>query len=257
MKIATWNVNSINMRLPHVLAWLKDNAPDVLLLQELKCVEENFPRLEIESLGYTCAVRGQKAWNGVAILSKHDIENVKTILPGDDADEQARYIEATIKDVRVASIYLPNGNPVESEKFNYKLKWFDRLIAHARVLLAQEIPVVLGGDYNVIPEARDCHDPAVWANDALFRIESRKKWREMTHLGYTDALRIFNTQDHQYTFWDYQGGAWPQNHGIRIDHFLLSPQATDRAEGCAVDSTPRGLEKASDHTPVVLNLRAS
>jgi exodeoxyribonuclease-3 len=159
-----------------------------------------------------------------------------------------------VQGVRVASIYLPNGNPVESEKFPYKLSWFDRLIAHARTLLAEEIPAVLGGDYNVIPEARDCYDPAAWAEDALFRLESRRKLRALTYLGFTDAFRAFNNKDHQYTFWDYQAGCWPQNKGIRIDHFLLSPQAADRAETCEIDAKPRGMEKASDHTPVVLTI---
>jgi len=253
VKIATWNVNSIGVRLPHVLDWLKTNEPDVLLLQELKCPDEKFPRAEIESAGYQCAVHGQKTYNGVAILAKHEIEDLKTGLPGEN--EQSRYIEATVQGVRVASIYLPNGNPVDSEKYPYKLAWFDRLISHARTLLAQEIPAVLGGDYNVIPEARDCYDPEGWTNDALFRLESRRKLRELTYLGFTDAFRAFNDKDHQYTFWDYQAGAWPRNHGLRIDHFLLSPQAADRAEDCVIDAKPRALEKASDHTPVVLTLK--
>jgi exodeoxyribonuclease-3 len=254
MKIASWNVNSIAVRLPHALDFLREDKPDVLLLQELKCADEKFPRAEIEKAGYQAAVHGQKTYNGVAILSKHTIENVKTGLPGGDDDTHSRYIEATVGGVRIASIYLPNGNPVGSEKYPYKLSWFDRLIAHARTLLAEEIPAVLGGDFNVIPEARDCHDPEAWENDALFRLESRKKWRTLCNLGYTDAFRAFNDQDHQYTFWDYQAGSWPKNNGIRIDHFLLSPQAADRAKGCVIDKDMRGREKASDHVPVMVEL---
>lgn len=255
MKLATWNVNSINVRLPHVLEWLQKHVPDVLLLQELKMTEDKFSLDDFKTIGYASAVFGQKSWNGVAILSKHPIENVIKGLPGDDADEQARYIEATVKGVRVASIYLPNGNPVDTEKFPYKLKWFDRLTAHAKNLLAQEVPAVLGGDYNIIPEDRDCHDPAAWANDALFRMESRRKWRALCNLGFTDAFRAVNDEDHQYTFWDYQAGCWPKDHGIRIDHFLLSPQAADRLKSCVIDKEPRGKEKASDHTPVILDLK--
>lgn len=256
MKIASWNVNSIKARLPNVLAWIAKQQPDVLLLQELKCVNENFPEKEFRDAGYNTAVFGQKSWNGVAILSKIKIDDVKNGLPGDSADEQSRYIEATIRGIRVASIYLPNGNPVDTEKYPYKLKWCDRLIAHAKGLLKQEIPVVLGGDYNIIPEARDCHDPKLWQEDALFRLESRKKLRELLYLGYTDALRVFNDHPHQFTFWDYQAGAWPRNAGIRIDHILCSPQAADALENCVIDSEPRGEEKASDHTPIMATLRA-
>ncbi len=256
MIIATWNVNSITARLENVLAWLEAQAPDILLLQELKATEENFPKAAFAALGYHAAVCGQKAWNGVAILSKHDVQDIKIGLPGDAADEQARYIEATINGMRVASLYLPNGNPVESEKYPYKLKWMDRLHAHAQNLLTTEQPVILGGDYNIIPEDIDCHDPRLWQDDALFRLESRRKFRALMHLGLTDAFRVNNAQAHQYTFWDYQGGAWPQNHGIRIDHFLLSPQAADLLEECRIDTDPRGKDKASDHTPVMLRLKA-
>lgn len=255
MKIASWNVNSVNMRLPNMLAWLKDNAVDVLLLQELKAVTEKFPLEEIKAAGYSAEVHGQKSWNGVAILSKHPIENVLRGLPGDDTDEQSRYIEATIKGLRIASIYLPNGNPVGTEKYPYKLKWMDRLIAHAKELLATEQAVILGGDYNIIPEARDCYDPVGWSDDALFRLESRQKFRNLLNLGYTDAFRAVNQQDQQYTFWDYQAGAWPMNKGLRIDHFLLSAQAADRLQACHIDAKPRGLEKASDHTPIIVEIR--
>lgn len=254
MKIASWNVNSINMRLPHVLDWLTKHKPDALLLQELKCTDDKFPLAEIEAAGYKAAVHGQKSWNGVAILSPHDITDIHRGLPGDDSDEQARYIEASINGLRVASIYLPNGNPVDSEKYPYKLRWFDRLIAHARGLLAQDIAVVLGGDYNIIPEPRDCHDPAAWAEDALFRLDSRRKFRSLVHLGYTDAFRVMNDDSEQYTFWDYQAGAWPRNNGIRIDHLLLSPRAADRLKDCRIDREPRAAEKASDHTPIYAEL---
>jgi exodeoxyribonuclease-3 len=255
LRIASWNINSVNARLPNLLAWLKASAPDVVLLQELKCTDDKFPVMELEAAGYHAAVHGQKSWNGVAILSRKPLQNVQKGLNGDDADEQARYIEATVSGVRVASLYLPNGNPVDSEKYPYKLSWCDRLAARAKALLETEIPVVLGGDYNVIPEARDCYDPAAWAEDALFRLDSRKKLRTILNLGYTDAFRAVNDEDHQYTFWDYQAGAWPRDMGIRIDHFLLSPQATDRLSACVIDKEPRGLEKASDHTPIVVTLQ--
>ena len=254
MKIVSWNVNSINQRLPLLLQWLQANTPDVVMLQELKCMDEKFPRAEIEAAGYSCEVFGQKSWNGVAILSRHPIENVTRGLTGDESDEQSRYIEATIKGIRVGCIYLPNGNPVDTEKYPYKLRWMDRLATHAKTLLAQEIPFVLGGDYNIIPQARDCHDPAVWAEDALFRLESRQKFRTLLNLGLTEAFRAVNHNAGEYTFWDYQAGAWPRNHGIRIDHFLLSPQAADKLVSCVIDREPRSWEKASDHVPVVLQL---
>ncbi len=255
MRITSWNVNSIKTRLPNVLAWLETSPVDVLLLQELKCVTENFPAEEFKAAGYDAAVFGQKAWNGVALLSKHKIDDVKTGLPGDETDEQSRYIEATVNGIRIASIYLPNGNPVDTEKYPYKLRWFDRLNAHAQDLLKTELPVVLGGDFNLIPEPRDCWDPMVWQDDALFKIESRRKFRQLQNMGYTDAFRVVNNLDHQFTFWDYQAGAWPRNLGIRIDHFMLSPQAADRLVSCNIDSAPRALEKASDHTPITVEIK--
>ncbi|HMA15637.1 MAG: exodeoxyribonuclease III [Bacteroidota bacterium] len=255
LSIATWNVNSIKARLPNVLAWLKVAQPDVALLQELKCVDENFPRLEIEELGYNVAVNGQKSYNGVAILSKFPLEDVLRGLPGNDGDDHARYLEATVKGFRVATIYLPNGNPIGTEKFTYKLAWMDRLIAHAKSLLASEQPVVLGGDYNVIPQEEDVYDPRAFASDALAQPESRSRFRTLLNLGYTDALRALHRQPHLYTFWDYQGGGWQHDKGLRIDHFLLSPQAADLLESCEVDRAPRGEPKASDHTPVICRLR--
>lgn len=255
LSVATWNVNSITARLPNVLAWLKTASPDVLLMQELKTTDDKFPAAAFLELGYKAAVAGQKTWNGVAILSRHDMTAIKKGLPGDVADEQARYIEATIDGFRIASIYLPNGNPVDSDKYPYKLAWMDRLRAQAEELLRTEQPLVLGGDYNIIPEDRDCHDPKLWAEDALFRLDSRRKFRALLNLGLTDAFRVYNQEAGQYSFWDYQAGCWQRNAGIRIDHFLLSPQAVDVLHSCTIDSAPRGVEKASDHTPVMIKLR--
>ena len=253
--IASWNVNSIKARLPNILSWLESASPDVALLQEIKTVEENFPRLEIEALGYNCAVLGQKSYNGVAILSKAPLEDVLEGLPGDPDDEQARYLEATTFGLRVACIYLPNGNPVKTEKFPYKIAWMDRLRAHARGLLDSEQPVVLGGDYNVIPQDEDVYDPKTFAGDALTQPESRQRFRALVNDGFTEAFRALHDEPHQYTFWDYQGGGWQNDHGLRIDHFLLSPQAADRLESCEIDRGPRGEKKASDHTPILCRLR--
>ena len=254
VKVATWNVNSVKARLPHLLDWLGSARPDVALLQELKCVEDNFPRLEIEALGYNAAVVGQKSYNGVALLSTAPIEDSVTRLPGDETDEQARYVEATTHGLRVASVYLPNGNPVASDKYPYKLGWMARLRDHAKGLLESEQAVVLGGDYNVIPAAGDCYDPAAWSGDALFKPETRGAFREILNLGYTEAYRALHAEPHAYTFWDYQAGAWQNDHGVRIDHVLLSPQAADRLVDCTIDKEPRGKERASDHTPVICEL---
>jgi exodeoxyribonuclease-3 len=249
-KIATWNVNSVKARLPRVTEWLREAQPDVVLLQETKCEDAAFPRIEVEELGYNLALCGQKTYNGVAILSKSPIEDVACGLPGDDKDGQARYVEGFTAGVRVASIYLPNGNPVASDKFPYKLGWLDRLAQYAEQLLANEEILVLGGDYNVCPTDEDVYDPAGWANDALCRIESRRGFRRLLHLGFTDAYRALHPTDREYSFWDYQAGAWQKNWGLRIDHLLLSPQAADRLQQVVIDKGPRGKEKASDHTPV-------
>jgi len=257
MRIATWNVNSINARLETVLAWFREAKPDVACLQEIKCVDEKFPSEPFESLGYNVAVHGQKTYNGVAMLSKTPIEDVRRGLPGDDGDDHARYIEAVIsgpRPVRVAGLYLPNGNPVGSEKFAYKLAWFDRLNAHARELLALEEPLVMAGDYNVIPEPTDCENPADWAGDALFQPESRAAFRALKWLGLTDAYLASGGGPHGYTFWDYQAGAWQRNNGIRIDHALLSPQAADALTQCEIHRHVRAWEKPSDHVPVVVEL---
>ena len=258
MKIATWNVNSVKARLPVVLDYLRQAAPDVALLQEIKSMDEKFPALEIEELGYNIALHGQKTYNGVAILSKSPLSDIRRGLPGDPEDDQARYIEAVVEHgeqpLRVASIYLPNGNPVDSPKFDYKLAWMKRLLAHGRELLTNEEAFVLGGDYNVILTDDDVHDPAAWEGDALFRPESIAQMRQLLNLGLTDAYRACHTEPHRYTFWDYQGGAWQKDHGIRIDYLLLSPQAADRLTGCEIDKHTRGWEKPSDHVPVWVEL---
>ncbi len=258
MRVASWNVNSIRQRLPHLLGWLSDAQPDVVCLQEIKCVDEAFPAAEIEALGYNVAVHGQKTFNGVAILSKHPFDEVKARLPGDDADEQARYLEAVISTssgaMRVASIYLPNGNPVGTEKYPYKLGWMERLKLHISGLLAQEEPFVMAGDYNIIPASEDAKNPAEWVNDALFLLQSRSRFRELLALGLTDAFRACEEGPGHFTFWDYQGGGWQKNNGIRIDHLLLSPQAASRLQGCAIDKAMRGQEKASDHVPIRCDL---
>jgi exodeoxyribonuclease-3 len=257
MRIATWNVNSIKQRLEHLLRVLKDMQPDVICLQELKCVDEAFPRQDIEGLGYNVATHGQKAYNGVAILSKRPLEDARRNLPG-EPDEQARYLEGVISTdkgaIRVASIYLPNGNPIGTPKFDYKLAWMDRLKAHAQSLLRTEEPVVLAGDLNVIPEPRDARYPQNWASDALFQPETRAKFRDMLNTGFDDAFRTCDDGEGHYTFWDYQAGGWQRNNGIRIDHFLLSPQATDRLAGVEIHKETRGWDKPSDHVPVSIDL---
>jgi exodeoxyribonuclease-3 len=250
VKIATWNVNSVRSRLPILLDWLGEAAPDVVLLQETKCTDDQFPRLEIEDKGYNIATAGQKSYNGVAILSKTPIEVDLTALPGDPEDDQARYIEAFTGGVRVASVYLPNGNPTDGPKYPYKLAWMERLYVHVRTLLADEDAFVLGGDYNVTPDDGDLYDPEGWRDDALCRPETRAAWRKIMYLGLTDALRATNPEVGRYTYWDYRAGAWSKDHGLRIDHFLLSPQAADRLVDTCIDRGPRGREKTSDHTPV-------
>lgn len=254
MRIATWNVNSAKARLPIVTEWLRSASPDVALLQEIKCETAAFPAAVFEELGYRVTAVGQKSYNGVAFLSKEPHEVALTRLPGEEEDAQARYVEADVRGLRIASLYLPNGNPVGTEKFDYKLRWMDRLHARARALLDDGVAFVLGGDYNIIPEARDVFDPKAFAGDALFRPESRAKFRALVNLGLTEAYRALHDDDHAYTFWDYQAGCWPRDLGLRIDHFLLSPQAADRLVACTIDRGPRGLEKASDHTPVIVEL---
>jgi exodeoxyribonuclease-3 len=262
MKIATWNVNSVKARIDTVTRWLKDAAPDVVCLQEIKCVDDAFPRGAFEDLGYNCVVHGQKTYNGVAILSKRPLEDVTCGLPGGEGpngpDLHARYIEAVVTGdhgvVRVASIYAPNGNPFPGEKFDFKLAWMERLQARAAEILTFEEPAALMGDFNVIPTDDDCFDPAVWANDALFQPQSQAALRTIEHLGWQDAFRACDAAPHRYSFWDYQAGAWQKDHGIRIDFVLLSPQATDRLKSCSIDKRVRGWDKPSDHVPVVAEI---
>ncbi len=263
MLIATWNINGIKARTEGLKTWLAKARPDIVCLQEIKCQDKHFPAAPFEDLGYNVAVHGQKSFNGVAILSKYPFDEVIKGLPGDDGDIEARYLEAVISSkhgaVRVASLYAPNGNPVDSPsadgtKFAYKLAWLARLEEHARGLLTFEEPFVLAGDYNIIPEPEDVHDPEAWREDALFRPEARRAYRRLLNLGLWDAFRAAHTEGHRYTFWDYQAGAWPKDHGIRIDHLVLSPQAADRLVTADIDKAPRGWERPSDHVPVWIEL---
>ena len=253
IKIASWNVNSIRARLEHVSVWLQLHAPDVLLLQELKGTE--FPALHFKELGYESVAVTQKAYNGVAILSRNPIVGVGTTLPGDDADSHARYLEVVIDDLKIVNIYLPNGNPPGSDNFAYKLAWMDRLHIHLQKLAAEKFPVVVGGDFNVIPEDIDCHKPSSWIHDALFQPEPRGRYRNLLNLGYIDAFRSLHPgEGGHFTFWDYFRQAFEHNRGIRIDHFLLSPSATGRLKICEIDSAPRSNPKPSDHAPIIVEL---
>jgi exodeoxyribonuclease-3 len=256
VKVASWNVNSVKARLPHLLAFLEEAQPDVLCLQETKCLAAEFPMLEVKGLGYHVEVVGQRSYNGVALLSKRPAEELIHGLDGNQEDDQARYIEASFGEVRVASLYLPNGNPVGTDKFAYKLAWMERLSARAHELLRREIPFVLAGDYNVCPTDEDVYDPVAFRDDALCQPESRSRFRALLYLGLTDAYRVFHREPHRYTFWDYQAGRWHRDEGLRIDHVLLSPHAADRVVACEIDKKPRGRERASDHTPIWCELAA-
>jgi exodeoxyribonuclease-3 len=253
MKIASWNVNSIRARIDHVTAWIKLQQPDVLLLQELKATE--FPALVFQALGYESVAVTQKSYNGVAVLSRHPVETINTTLAGDEADSHARYLELTIEDIRIVNIYLPNGNPVGTEKFAYKLAWMDRLLEKMSAWRKEDVPVLVGGDFNVIPEDIDCHKPSSWIRDALFQPEPRSRYRTLLDLGYTDAFRFLHPgEPGQFTFWDYFRQAFEHNRGIRIDHFLLSPKLADRLQSCVIDRGPRAQERPSDHTPIMVEL---
>ena len=258
MRIATWNVNSVRQRLDHLQAWLKEREPDIVCLQEIKCVDEAFPREPLEALGYNVAVHGQKTFNGVALLSKLPFDEVAPGLIGDDGDVQARFLEAIVSTkagvLRVVSLYLPNGNPATTDKYSYKLKWMERLINFSRERLKLEEPMLLCGDYNVIPMPADAKRPEAWVNDALFLPQTREKFRTLVNLGLTDAVRAVSDADDLYTFWDYQAGAYQKNDGIRIDHLLMSPQAADRLVDAGIDKHVRGWEKPSDHVPVYVDL---
>jgi exodeoxyribonuclease-3 len=251
LTVATWNVNSVKARLPLVLEWLGRVRPDVLLMQEIKTQTADFPLAAFRELGYEVAACGQKSYNGVAIASLRPLALIETGLPGCESDQQARWIEASLPDgLRLVCLYLPNGNPPESEKYPYKLAWMDRLIARAQELLAMGRPFLLGGDFNVIPADADVYDPQAFAKDALALPETRKRWRALLNLGLVEAFRSRHPDARgAWTFWDYQAGAWPRDLGLRIDHMLLSPALADRLADCGIDRAPRGAEKASDHTP--------
>ncbi|MFT4150154.1 MAG: exodeoxyribonuclease III [Paracoccaceae bacterium] len=258
MKIATFNINGIKARIEALPRWLTASGADVVCLQEIKSVDENFPRELFEAEGWAVETHGQKGFNGVAILSRLRLSDVVRGLPGDETDEQARWIEATVHglngQVRLCGLYLPNGNPAPGPKYDYKLAWMDRMRARIAALLETEMPLVFAGDYNVIPEPRDAARPEAWVGDALFLPESRAAFRRMIHLGLTEAIRIRDPRPGLYTFWDYQAGAWERNNGIRIDHLLLSPQAADRMTGTGIDKAVRGEEKPSDHVPAWVEL---
>ena len=253
MKIASWNVNSIRARIDHVTAWIKLQQPDVLLLQELKATE--FPALVFQALGYESVAVTQKSYNGVAVLSRYPMETINTTLAGDEADSHARYLELTVEGIRMVNIYLPNGNPVGTEKFAYKLAWMDRLLQKMSAWQKEDVPVLVGGDFNVIPEDIDCHKPSSWIRDALFQPEPRSRYRALLDIGYTDAFRSLHPgETGQFTFWDYFRQAFEHNRGIRIDHFLLSPKLADRLQSCVIDRGPRAQERPSDHTPIMVEL---
>lgn len=260
MKIATFNINGIKARTEALLNWLAEAQPDVACLQEIKSVDEAFPREAFEALGYTVETHGMKAFNGVAILSKLPLEDVTRRLPGDETDEQARWIEATVigpkRAVRLCGLYLPNGNPTPGPKYDYKLAWMDRMLTRTRTLLADEQPLVLCGDYNVIPQAEDAAHPQNWLSDALYLPQTRAAYQRLLNLGLTDAIRAQNPAPGTYTFWDFQAGAWERNNGIRIDHLLLSPQAADLLQASGIDKAVRGRDRPSDHVPVWIDLDA-
>ncbi len=259
MKIATFNINGIKARAEALPAWLRVAEPDVVVLQEIKSTDEAFPHEIFEGLGYQIETHGQKGFNGVAILSKLPLEDVTRGLPGDDTDEQARWIEATVvgaRAVRICGLYLPNGNPAPGPKYDYKLAWMERMRARAAELLATEEPVVMAGDYNIIPQDIDAARPEAWREDALALPESRAAFRRILNLGFTEAFRAREPGPGHYSFWDYQAGAWARNNGIRIDHLLLSPQAADLMTDCQIDKEVRGGDKPSDHVPVWITLDA-
>jgi exodeoxyribonuclease-3 len=256
MKIATYNVNSINARLPVVLRWLEETQPDVVCMQELKAPQEKFPEQAIRDAGYDAIWHGQKSWNGVAILSRvgEPIE-VRRALPGDPEDAHSRYIEAAVNGIIVACLYLPNGNPAPGPKYDYKLQWMERLRLHAAELIKSDIPVVLTGDFNVIPTELDVYKPERWLTDALFRPETRAAFEELIAQGWTDAIRKLYPDETIYTFWDYFRNAYGRDAGLRIDHFLLSPELKNKLLACGVDKNVRGWEKSSDHAPVWIELK--
>ena len=257
VKIASFNINGIKARTNALMTWLREAQPDVALLQEIKSVSENFPSDLFKDLGYNVAVNGQKSFNGVAILSKLPIEDIVTRLPGDSEDDQARWLEVTIvgnQAIRMCNLYLPNGNPTPGPKYDYKLSWMRRLHEKAKELIDSEIPAFMAGDYNIIPQAEDAANIGAWEQDALFLPESRTEFRKILNLGFTDAFRAKNNGSGHYSFWDYQAGAWDRDDGIRIDHFLLTPQCADLLKNCQIDKHIRSREKPSDHVPIWIEL---
>ena len=266
MKIATFNINGVKARIGALTDWIDDTAPDVAILQEIKSVDDGFPHEVFEDKGYHVETHGQKGFNGVAILSKLPLEDVTRGLPGAEGagrdgidDAEARYIEATVlgqTPVRVCGLYLPNGNPAPGPKYDYKFRWMERLCARAQELLSIEEPALMTGDYNIIPQREDAARPDAWREDALFRMESRDAFRRIQNLGFTEAFRMREAGAGHYSFWDYQAGAWDKNDGIRIDHFLLTPQCADLLNNCWIESEVRGREKPSDHVPVWVDLAA-
>ena len=254
MKIATYNVNGVNGRLPVLLRWLQETQPDVACLQELKAPDEKFPEQAIKDAGYNAIWHGQKSWNGVAILAKGEIKELRRGLPGDPDDSHSRYIEALVNDIVIGCLYLPNGNPAPGPKFDYKLAWFERLKLHAAQLLTHGLPIVLTGDYNVMPTELDVYKPERWVEDALFRPETREAFKTLVEQGWTDAIRKLHPNEKIYTFYDYFRNAYGRDAGLRIDHFLLSPQVDKRLLATGVDRNVRGWEKTSDHCPVWIEL---
>ncbi len=257
MKVATFNINGIKARSEALGVWLDEAQPDVALLQEIKSVDQAFPKEAFEDRGYNVATHGQKAFNGVAILSKLPIENLSTGLTGDDTDDQARWIEATVvgkQAIHICGLYLPNGNPAPGPKYAYKLKWMERLYARAKELIASEMPALMAGDYNIIPQKEDAASPANWTKDALFLPKSREAFRKIMGLGFTDAFRVYQSAPGHYSFWDYQAGAWNRNDGIRIDHILMTPSCADLMLECHIDKHMRDRDRPSDHVPIWVRL---
>ncbi len=254
IEIASYNVNGIRARLPNLIEWVKKKSPDVIVLQEIKCTHENFPTQEIEDLGYNIELVGQKSCNGGAVMSKFPVEGINCELPGNSDDKQARWLEFQVKNINVCGIYLPNGNPIGSSKYAYKLEWIERLIKKMTYLKDMEEAVVVLGDFNIIPKAIDCHEPNKWGNDAIFQQEVRLLFQRMLNVGFTDAIRISCLNEQIFTYWDYQGRSWEKNHGVRIDHALLSPQAADKLKEVRAYSSIRNDEKPSDHIPISIIL---
>ncbi|MEG8099370.1 exodeoxyribonuclease III [Candidatus Liberibacter brunswickensis] len=258
LKIATWNVNSIRARIHNLIEWIKDNDPDIICLQETKTDNKTFPFEALQSFNYNIKAHGQKSYNGVAILSKHNPIEVLTKLPGDDIDEQARFIEATFtinsQILRIGNIYLPNGNPVMSPKYSNKISWIKRFLQFASQRLALEEILILAGDYNIIPQPYDCYDPIIWESNACFQLEVRQYFQKLQNIGFTDAIRATHDTNNLYSFWDYFANSWTKNKGVRIDHMMLSPEATSLLHSAQINTKPRGWEKPSDHAPVILSL---